>query len=69
VSAFRGIEWPPPGSHFGIIDALNDQRPILGPEAAGQPEKPAVASNGRSRPRLLEWTHPLLQDDASVILL
>jgi hypothetical protein len=29
---------------------LADQRPILGPEAAGQPEKPAVTSNGRSRP-------------------
>jgi hypothetical protein len=25
------------------------QRPIIGPEAAVQPEKPAVASNGRSR--------------------
>jgi hypothetical protein len=27
-----------------------DHRPILGPEAAGQPEKPTVASNERSRP-------------------
>jgi len=27
-----------------------DQRPILGPEPAAQPEKPTVASNGRSRP-------------------
>jgi hypothetical protein len=29
---------------------LADHRPILGPEAAGQPEKPTVASNERSRP-------------------